>query len=57
MLEIWTEAQPTLKRAGRVRYHATFKVVYIPSSSGGFMKGGYKKIPRKVGTTKKVPKI
>jgi len=50
--EIYTEAHPTLKRAGKVIYHAFIKLSFFGSE---LINGGYEKIPRKHGITIHVP--
>ena len=59
MLDICTEAQPTLNNAGRIIYHAFYRFLFsiFPSESSLFINSGYENIPIKVGITNRVPKI
>ena len=58
MWEIWTQAQPILEKAGRIKYQA-----FLPFSENPayplvpLTNGGYEKIPIKQGMTTIVPKI
>ena len=55
--DICTIAQPTLKSAGKVIYHAYWNLgfKFLPSGPLALTKSGYPKIPRKHGKTMMVP--